>query len=341
MGSTFSKPTSSINSAAKQGPTSRTPPSDVEGRLIYILVEKGSVTWNAWEIKPPQYICDWVDQYLPEFFRHWALRVGDDVWELGAQGDRAYVSEDLSWRSISQDRQFDEYFVGATYMTKTQIDREGECRTILQKHSSSMLMKGSKASQLCPNGSHYDLINRNCQTFVQSLSESIVRTPLTANMTGPATTSWTATFGSDMNRFLRNLGWIPQQASDHVPESVKQWIGRMQRFILRCLMGNALGLLNEILPYLVDISWPMLEGIFEMLRQAGSHAIGGASMLLEKFIAAGPSLLTLVMDPRIVGIVFGSLALWAVWEGSELVWCWFRSKGNGLASQIQPMELQT
>jgi hypothetical protein len=137
MGAASSKPASSLNSSFKKGPASRPTPEGLEeGRPVYILVEKGSVIWNTWseDLKPPQAVRDFIDRLLPECFRHWALRVGDDLWELGAQGDVIVLSEDRLWSQENQTRDFDEYFVGMTTETTTQIDRKGECRMRKRAH---------------------------------------------------------------------------------------------------------------------------------------------------------------------------------------------------------------
>jgi hypothetical protein len=119
-----------------------------------------------------------------------------------------------------------------------------------------------KANQICPTGSHYHLVDRNCQTFVQGLSTIIERTPETLNMTEREATR---RFCFDFSRLIRVLGGLPERARDGMPESVREYIDRMKRWLLTMLRQNIGVCITLILPYLIDRSGPMLDEIFRML----------------------------------------------------------------------------
>jgi hypothetical protein len=302
-------------------------------------VEKWSVTWGLWSerLKPPQKVRDYIDSSLPEFFRHWALSVGDDLWELGTRGDVAELSEDrLRSEEESQGREFDEYFVGMTTDTKTQIDRKGECRT-RKELIVTLLTPGIKANQVLPTGSHYHLVDRNCQTFVQGLSAKIERTPQTLNMTEREATH---RFCFDYERLIRILCSLPERARDGMPESVREYIDRMKRWLLTLLSGNIGVSVGLMLPYLVALDWPELDQILKMLRQAGSYMSGGAEQLLAKLIDLGPTVWGFMSNPLVVKTVLGGVVLLAVWEGAKWLWTWYRCKAKDLADQGMSMELQ-
>jgi hypothetical protein len=194
-----------------------------------------------------------------------------------------------------------------------------------------------KVPLVCPAGSHYHLINSNCQEFVQKLSDSIERTPETANMTERATTN---RFGDAFGRLIRSLGYLPEEARRDAPESVRQYIERMARWLLMLLRQNAGRMIGAALPYLIDISWPVLDGIFKMLGQAGSYMFGGAGALLDMLINAGFCIWEAISQPAVVAVFFGGVVLYAVWQGAEWFWTWFRNKAKDVSGRVESMELQ-
>ena len=100
---------------------------ELDGTPIYILVSKKTVfNDDQW----PAAVLELADKYLPNGFRHWAVRVGDAVWEIGTDelfgklnGAKPLMRMGR-WTDVAGE--YNQHFMGMTEATTREIHGFGK-----------------------------------------------------------------------------------------------------------------------------------------------------------------------------------------------------------------------
>jgi len=135
MGSVSSKPSSSSSAVGSSSCRRRAnnpdehESTDLSGDPIYLLVRKKTVIEGEW----PEFLLDFVHTHGPDYFRHWAVRVGDSVWEIGVNGatkDSFNGTSKLGSRLWDHvERLYDQHWMGMTEATPGEIKAIGSSST--------------------------------------------------------------------------------------------------------------------------------------------------------------------------------------------------------------------
>lgn len=144
-------------------------------------------------------------------------------------------------------------------------------------------------------------------------------------MTERARITITERAANSFRGLLTRVGLTPDAPLDSGPEQIRDFLARMRNWLLRLLHNFGQVLINGMVPILLEPLNTVFCALGSVLVQAIQTVPGAAQMLLERLIAGGPAIWSIVTHPIAMTIVFGTLVIVAVFKAGTWAWEWFCS----------------
>ncbi|KAK5110882.1 hypothetical protein LTR85_000692 [Meristemomyces frigidus] len=265
-------------------------PPNAHQKPIHILVKKRICGRD----QVPQFVAGLVNKSVSVAFRHWALRVGDDVFELRKNRNLENSRRRLSWSEVA-----DQY----------------DC-TELQGYTTCSLDHISELAQMkIASMPYYNSFTKNCQSFVLRLMEDIPR----SDISGPLE----AHKHNLLRKLLGDLADYVLARKETKHTSLQSWLDEaiwsLKTTVVMVLLA-VVGYFRRGLIVGTTFMWRLLTQLpieaVKSLAQFLSSPLGVATMAAAAAaVAAG-------------------LLLWLAWRGGNNFWEWWKKHGSSIDTAI-------
>jgi hypothetical protein len=288
-----------------QADLSQAGPSHVSSdtRAIDILVRKSIEREPRW----PQAMWQWLKNRRPAFSCHWALRVGDEVWQLKKDDDsRNRCEGPTPWASVEH-RYTAIKCLGQTNASVDEISQHGEKTWVCMDHMLIFV-----ATDVIQQMKNYDTVLDNCQEFAVKLSDRIPKLPASEEQMEAGRSMFIKGLKDTKDFILATNETDPRSFRDTL-KRFKLWI----KISVPAIVGGTAAVyfreaLGRFVVSLLSIPSGLSGGVMAMLGKVVFSPIGVSIMLC-------------------VGCC---VTVWLVWRGSGRVLRWWRKSRKSARTRM-------